>query len=183
MKAYATGVSRTRKSDSLAVGASPRAASLATSPSTVLSCMPRSRGRYGADEPSRRGPCADRPYTVGRGDATVKRRLLSVLPALRRRVRKLSSNDREARRVLTAMKTLLAALIGLAIAAFPSPATAFVAQVATSMPAAHLDDDETLQPALGTDIDYVHQTALAFAPTDHIVRHSLALRQHSYHPE
>src|SRR5438552_10686946 len=122
MKAYATGVSRTRKSDSPAVGASPRAASLATSPSTVLSCMPRSRGRYGADEPSRRGPCADRPYTVGRGDATVKRRLLSVSPDHRRRVRKLSSNDREARRVLTAMKTLLAALIGLAIAAFASPA-------------------------------------------------------------
>src|SRR5438094_100201 len=134
-------------------------------PSTVLSCMPRSLGRYGADAPSRRGPCADRSYTVGRGDATVKRRLLSVLPALRRRVRKLSSNDREARRVLTAMKTLLAALIGLAIAAFASPATAFVAQIATSIPAASLDDDAQLQQALGTPIDDVLQHAIAFAPT------------------
>src|SRR5207247_10357760 len=98
--------------------------------------MPRRHGRYGADELSRRGPCADRPYTVGRCDATVKRRLLSVSPDHRRRVRKLSSNDREALRVLTAMKTLLPALIGLAIAAFASPATPFVAPGATSIPAA-----------------------------------------------
>src|SRR5882724_1831449 len=74
-------------------------------------------------------------------------------------------NHREARRVLTGMRTLLAALVGLAIAAFASPATAYVAQIATSIPAASLDDDAQLQQALGVAIDDVLQHAIAFAPT------------------
>jgi len=63
------------------------------------------------------------------------------------------------------MRTLLAALVGFAIAAFASPATAYVAQIATSIPAASLDDDAQLQQALGAAIDDVLQHAIAFAPT------------------
>src|SRR5207245_11664930 len=109
-------------------------------------------------------------------DWTVSRRRLASAPDDRRRGRKLSSNDRRARRVLTAMKTLLAALIGLAIAALASPATAFVAQVATSIPAASLDDDAQLQQALGTAIDDVLQHAIAFAPTVLMVQSARVVR-------
>jgi len=63
------------------------------------------------------------------------------------------------------MKGLLAALVGLAIAAFANPATAYVAQIATSIPAASLDDDAQLEQALGSAIDDVLQHAIAFAPT------------------
>jgi len=68
------------------------------------------------------------------------------------------------------MKALLATLIGLAIAAFADPATAYIAQVTTSIPAASLDDDAGLKQALGAAIEDVLQHVIAFAPTVLTVR-------------
>src|SRR5207253_4086398 len=78
MNAYATDVSRTRTSDSVRACASPRTASLATSPSlSVLSRTARShRGGGRPGHPT--APFADlrtnRRYTLERVDASVNRR-------------------------------------------------------------------------------------------------------------
>jgi len=63
------------------------------------------------------------------------------------------------------MKTLLAVIIGLAIATFASPATAYVVQITTSIPVTSTDDDAELKQALGSAIDDVLHHAIAFSPT------------------
>jgi len=58
---------------------------------------------------------------------------------------------------------LLATLLGLAVAA--PPATAYVAQVATSIPAGSIDSDAQLQEAVYSAVKDVIKQAIAFRPT------------------
>lgn len=63
------------------------------------------------------------------------------------------------------MKTLWAAIIGLAITALADPATAYVVQVTTSIPTANAADDAQLKNAFESAINDVLNDAIAFAPT------------------
>jgi hypothetical protein len=63
------------------------------------------------------------------------------------------------------LKTLLAAVIGLGVATLALPANAFLAEVATSIPAATVGDDEQLQAALQSAVKDVLEQAIAFKPS------------------
>ena len=68
------------------------------------------------------------------------------------------------------MKSLLAAIIGLAIAVFAVPAAAYVVEITTSIPVASAADDTQLKAALNSAIDNILQHAIAFVPTVVTVR-------------
>jgi hypothetical protein len=63
------------------------------------------------------------------------------------------------------VKRLLAIIIGLAIAGFGSPATAYVVEITTSIPVTSPGDDARLKDALRSAIDDVLNHAIAFTPT------------------
>jgi len=73
-----------------------------------------------------------------------------------------SGHDTRIPGALAVLKTLLVSLIGLAVAA---PANAFVAQVATSIPAAAIEDDAQFREAVYTAIQGVIKRAIAFTPS------------------
>ena len=62
-------------------------------------------------------------------------------------------------------KIMLTTLIALSLAAWATPATAYVLQIAASIPVASADDDTQLKVALSSVIDDILQHAIAFAPT------------------
>ncbi len=63
------------------------------------------------------------------------------------------------------MKSLLAAIIGLAVAMFANPATAYVVEITTSIPMTSAGDEAQLRHALESAIDDVLSHAIAFTPT------------------
>jgi hypothetical protein len=63
------------------------------------------------------------------------------------------------------MKSSLAAIIGLVIMIFASPATAHVVEVTTSIPVTTAADDAQLKDALESAINDVLHHAIAFTPT------------------
>ncbi|PYN83350.1 MAG: hypothetical protein DMD96_02515 [Candidatus Rokuibacteriota bacterium] len=63
------------------------------------------------------------------------------------------------------MKSLLPAIIGLAIAVFADPAAAYVVEITTSIPVASAVDDAQFRDALHSAIDDVLHNAIAFTPT------------------
>lgn len=63
------------------------------------------------------------------------------------------------------MKSLLAALVGLAIASFASPATAYLVNVTTWIPVTSARDDAQLGQAVASAIDDVLRGAIGFVPT------------------
>ena len=63
------------------------------------------------------------------------------------------------------MKSPLAAIIGLVIVIFASPATAYVVVVTTSIPVTTAADDAQLNDALESAINDVLHHAIAFTPT------------------
>ena len=63
------------------------------------------------------------------------------------------------------MKTLLAAILGLAFVTAASPAAAYVVAIPTSISAKSVDDDTDLTAALRSAIDDVLSHAVAFSPT------------------
>jgi len=63
------------------------------------------------------------------------------------------------------MKSLLAAIIGLASALFADPAAAYVVEITTSIPVASAVDDAQLRDALHSAVDDVLNHAIAFTPT------------------
>jgi len=63
------------------------------------------------------------------------------------------------------MKSLLAAIIGLAIAVFADPAAAHVVEITTSIPVASAVDDAQFRNALRSAIDDVLNHVIAFTPT------------------
>src|SRR5712691_374815 len=62
------------------------------------------------------------------------------------------------------MKSLLAAIIGLAVAMFANPATAYVVEITTSIPMTSAGDEAQLRHALESAIDDVLSHAIAFTP-------------------
>ena len=67
-------------------------------------------------------------------------------------------------------KIMLTTLIALGLAAWATPATAYVVQITTSIPVASAADDTQLKAALNSAIDNILQHAIAFAPTVVTVR-------------
>lgn len=63
------------------------------------------------------------------------------------------------------MKSLLTTIIGLAIATFANPATAYVVEITTSIPVTSPGGDAKLKEALQSAIDDVLNHAIAFTPT------------------
>ena len=63
------------------------------------------------------------------------------------------------------MKSLLATIIGLVLAGFANPASAYVVEITTSIPIASAVDKAQLGDALGSAIDDVLRHAIAFTPT------------------
>ena len=63
------------------------------------------------------------------------------------------------------MKSLLAAIIGLVLAVFANPASAYVVEITTSIPIASAVDNAQLKDALKSAIDDVLHHAIAFTPT------------------
>ena len=63
------------------------------------------------------------------------------------------------------LKSLLAAVLGLGVVTLSQPANAFVAEVATSIPAATVDDDGQLQEAIHSAVRNVLEHAIAFTPS------------------
>ena len=63
------------------------------------------------------------------------------------------------------LKRLLPGIIGLAMVAVAQPVSAFVAEVATSIPAAASDDEATLREAVFAAIKDVLKQAIAFTPS------------------
>jgi hypothetical protein len=63
------------------------------------------------------------------------------------------------------MKSLLAAIIGLAVAVFADPAAAYVVEITTSIPVASAVDDAQFRNALRSAIDDVLNHVIAFTPT------------------
>jgi len=63
------------------------------------------------------------------------------------------------------MKSLLTVLIALSLAAWATPATAYVVQITTSIPVESAGDDTQLEDALKSAVHDVLQHAIAFAPT------------------
>ena len=63
------------------------------------------------------------------------------------------------------LKRLLAGIIALAMVAVAQPVSAFVAEVATSIPAAASDDEATLREAVFAAIKDVLKQAIAFTPS------------------
>ena len=65
------------------------------------------------------------------------------------------------------MKSLLAAIVGLVLAGFATPTSAYVVEIATSLPIASAVDNAQLKDALESAIDDVfnHTIAFAFIPT------------------
>jgi hypothetical protein len=80
-------------------------------------------------------------------------------------LRKASLSAVSARTFSRASKNLLAALVGFGIATFGQPANAFVAEVATSIAAATVGDDEQLQDAISSAVTDVLRRAIAFTPS------------------
>ena len=78
------------------------------------------------------------------------------------------------------MKSLLAAIIGLAIITFASPATAYVVEVTTSIPVTTAADDARLKDALESAISDVLDYAIAFTPTVVSVRKARVVRDRIY---
>ena len=76
-----------------------------------------------------------------------------------------SGHDTRIPGALAVLKTLLVSLIGFAVAAPAVPANAFVAQVATSIPAAAIEDDAQFREAVYTAIQGVIKRAIAFTPS------------------
>src|SRR5438552_18605577 len=65
----------------------------------------------------------------------------------------------------TAMKTLMAMVIGVMLTTTAHPAAAYVVAVTTSIPAQKVADDDDLEAAVKSAIDDVLQHAIAFSPT------------------
>jgi hypothetical protein len=63
------------------------------------------------------------------------------------------------------MKSLLAVIIGLVLAGFAHPASAYVVEITTSIPIARAVDHAQLKDALEAAIDDVLDHAIAFTPT------------------
>ena len=63
------------------------------------------------------------------------------------------------------MKSLLTVLIALGLAAWATPATAYVVQITTSIPVESAGDDTHLEDALNSAVHDVLQHAIAFSPT------------------
>jgi len=63
------------------------------------------------------------------------------------------------------MKSLLATIIGLAMAVFANPATAYVVEITTSIPVTSVGDDTQLRHAVESAIDDVLNHAIGFVPT------------------
>src|ERR1700704_2978629 len=63
------------------------------------------------------------------------------------------------------MKTLFAAILGLALVTAASPAAAYVVAIPTSISANSVDDDTELTAALRSAVDDVLSHAVAFSPT------------------
>jgi hypothetical protein len=63
------------------------------------------------------------------------------------------------------MKSLVTVLIALGLAAWATPATAYVVQITTSIPVESAGDDTQLEDALKSAVHDVLQHAIAFAPT------------------
>ncbi len=63
------------------------------------------------------------------------------------------------------MKSLLAAIIGLVLAGFANPASAYVVEITTSIPITSAEDKAQLADALASAIDDVIRHAIAFTPT------------------
>jgi len=66
---------------------------------------------------------------------------------------------------MSMLKRLLAGIIGLAMVAVAQPASAFVAEVATSIPAAASGDEATLGEAVFAAIKDALTQAIAFTPS------------------
>jgi len=66
---------------------------------------------------------------------------------------------------MSRLSRLLAGIIGLGVVAIAQPARAFVAEVATSIPAAASEDDATLREAVFAAIKDVLKQAIAFTPS------------------
>ena len=60
------------------------------------------------------------------------------------------------------MKSLLAVIIGLVVAGFAHPASAYVVEITTSIPIASAVDNVQLKDALESTIDDVVRHAIAF---------------------
>jgi hypothetical protein len=63
------------------------------------------------------------------------------------------------------VRTLLAALIGLTVTTLAPPAHAFVAEVATSIPTASVDNEAQLQEAIHSVVRTILTQAIAFTPS------------------
>ena len=63
------------------------------------------------------------------------------------------------------MKFLISTLIGLAMAAFVSTASAYVVEITTSIPAVTAATDDDLRVAVESAIDVVLTRAIGFTPT------------------
>jgi hypothetical protein len=63
------------------------------------------------------------------------------------------------------MKRILTAIVGLAIVAFATTASAFVVEITTSIPAVTAADDADLKEALQSAIDDAVKHAIRFTPT------------------
>ena len=63
------------------------------------------------------------------------------------------------------MKTLVASIIGLAIATFANPAMAYLLEITTSIPVTSAADDGQFKNAVKSAIDDVLKHAIGFVPT------------------
>lgn len=63
------------------------------------------------------------------------------------------------------MKSLLVAIIGLALTAFANPAMAYVVEITTSVQVTKVADKAELQHAVEVAVDDVLNNAIAFSPT------------------
>lgn len=63
------------------------------------------------------------------------------------------------------MRIMLAAVVGLAMAVFATPGTAYVVQVATSIPLVSAQDKTQLEDAIQSAVEDVLTRAIAFTPT------------------
>src|SRR5438270_12485774 len=79
------------------------------------------------------------------------------------------------------MKTLLATILGLALATAASPAAAYVVAIPTSISAESVADDTDLTAALRSAIDDVLSHAVAFSPTFVTVQPARLVGDRVYH--
>jgi len=78
------------------------------------------------------------------------------------------------------MKSLLAAIAGLAVVASANPAMAYVVEVATSIPVTSAGDDAQLSHAIRSAIDDVLNHAIGFVPTVVTVQNARILGDRIY---